>query len=657
MLTSKKVSVVMPCYNQGYYLQQSVRSVLASYSGPLEIIIVNDGSTDPRTSQYLEAVEQLNPCIRVISQQNGGLPSARNLGIENSTGEFLQLLDADDLIIPRKIDVQIAHLESTDSVYVSVCDFLFAELDLVSFSRRDDLIAGYSLGLSDFLYKWERGLSIPIHCALFRRSVFDKVRFNTVVLAKEDWIFWTSLVERGFKIAYLPITGAIYRIHQHSMCRASADLGKQWLKAAFEIDQLIGEREPGFLKASIDWFNAFYSNCKMEVDDKGSNFIEQASLPSEYTQSDLWGAAVELLSKQQMQSFQTKTETPLISVIVPIFNHFQYLKKCLSSVLEQGGVPIELICVNDASTDPRVQLFLEEFVKYFEQTIVITHENNLGVSASQNQAVQIAKGDYIGFLDCDDYLAPGALEIIKQKVLDKQEVDYVFTDRIDVDECDREVRHAIYGGYDWLKPSGNIKSDLLDGMVASHLKLIKKRILLEVGGFDLKVTGVQDWDLALKIADKGGVFVYLPESLYRHRIHENSVTYLDTVGQFRKTNIVRRRYQERWYKHQLGEMHPEKLSQVVLAGCQDKRVQGIMILKKGNREQNLPSLKQVWLQGDLCVMDARGGIEAPCVYFLREFNSYFDCIIWDSPETYASLVGYCWHDNLMCRSLDVTGEV
>ncbi|WP_249212173.1 hypothetical protein [Burkholderia cenocepacia] len=87
----------------------------------------------------------------------------------------------------------------------------------------------------------------------------------------------------------------------------------------------------------------------------------------------------------------------------------------------------------------------------------------------------------------------------------------------------------------------NIKNDLLDGMVASHLKVIRRSTYLKAGGSDDAFSGIQDWELALKIAEFGR-FHYLHEPLYRHRVHTRSVTSSDSVGQFRKTNIVRRRF-------------------------------------------------------------------------------------------------------------------
>ncbi|WP_241285177.1 glycosyltransferase family 2 protein, partial [Burkholderia cenocepacia] len=140
------VSVVIPCYNQAQYLIESVSSALDAYSGPLEIIIVDDGSTAARTGAYLRAAEALSPVVQVISQPNAGLSGARNTGIAAAKGEFIQLLDADDLIIPPKLDLQVAHFRVGNALDVSISNFLLCDDSRTVFSKHDEAIAHSTLG-------------------------------------------------------------------------------------------------------------------------------------------------------------------------------------------------------------------------------------------------------------------------------------------------------------------------------------------------------------------------------------------------------------------------------------------------------------------------------------------------------------------------------
>jgi len=92
------VSVIIPCYNQGQYLTESIGSVLASDHQKIEIIVVDDGSTDPETCRILGGLDY--PKTRLIRRENGGLAAARNSGIAAAQGRYILPLDADDRIGP-----------------------------------------------------------------------------------------------------------------------------------------------------------------------------------------------------------------------------------------------------------------------------------------------------------------------------------------------------------------------------------------------------------------------------------------------------------------------------------------------------------------------------------------------------------------------------
>lgn len=112
------VSVVVPTYNRAELLRQTLQSILAQTVPALEVIVVDDGSTD-HTGQ---ACAGFGDSIRYVRQSNQGLPMARNAGIEAARGEWIAFCDSDDLWRPRKLEVQIAALESTGAVW-SITDF------------------------------------------------------------------------------------------------------------------------------------------------------------------------------------------------------------------------------------------------------------------------------------------------------------------------------------------------------------------------------------------------------------------------------------------------------------------------------------------------------------------------------------------------------
>ena len=92
-----------------------------------------------------------------------------------------------------------------------------------------------------------------------------------------------------------------------------------------------------------------------------------------------------------------------ISIIIPVYNVEEYLPKCLDSVINQTLKDIEIICINDCSTDNSLEI-LENYVKKDSRIIVLNQEKNQGQGAARNRGLQIASGEYVGFVDSDDWV-------------------------------------------------------------------------------------------------------------------------------------------------------------------------------------------------------------------------------------------------------------
>lgn len=108
------ISVVIPCYNYGHYLGEALDSVAHQTFQDLEVIVVDDGSTDPYTSEVLDQL--CRPKVKVIRQKNTGLPGARNTGIEKARGKYICCLDADDVLEPTYLEKCVAVLESNPGI-------------------------------------------------------------------------------------------------------------------------------------------------------------------------------------------------------------------------------------------------------------------------------------------------------------------------------------------------------------------------------------------------------------------------------------------------------------------------------------------------------------------------------------------------------------
>lgn len=334
-----------------------------------------------------------------------------------------------------------------------------------------------------------------------------------------------------------------------------------------------------------------------------------------------------LASKGRACRALASTGTPEISVVIPVFNHSAYLPQCLESVFQQEGGSMEMICIDDASTDPLVPEIIAA-VADLPGVRCVRNDLNLGISDSQNRAVDMARGRYIAFLDCDDHLRPGALQRTLDVARQHGEPDYIFTDRRNIDSRDKTLFDAIY---QLVQSRNGIKRDLTDRMIASHLKVVRKDSFIRAGGFTPRYTGIQDWELALKVA-RFGEFAYLPEVLYCHRLHAASVTSSDTRGQARKSNLLRREHLESLRLGRPGDGPWAKFSIKELAG----------------KSWYCPEVVySAWMNGHPCALDAHGALNAVEIEFITDFNSYFDRIHLDNIEVASQIGGSLWTPTLL----------
>src|SRR5215510_3465463 len=200
------VSVVIPCYNLGQYLDDAVSSVLAQSFQDFEILIVDDGSTDAATRAILERYAR--PKTRVIRTEHVGLAAARNLGIRQARGRYLCALDADDRLEPSFLERMTRVLDHDDSLTFSSCWLrTFGDETWEWKPERCDLPT----------LLWE---DTVLTAALVRRDAVLAVGgydTNMPEQGDEDWDLWLTLVERGHRGAILPEILFNYRRRAGSM--------------------------------------------------------------------------------------------------------------------------------------------------------------------------------------------------------------------------------------------------------------------------------------------------------------------------------------------------------------------------------------------------------------------------------------------------------
>jgi len=234
-----KVSIIIPSYNSAGFVREAVDSALSQTYKNIEIVIVDDGSTDG-TKKILEPYIKSGK-IKYIYQANKGLSGARNAGIRNSTGDYVALLDADDIFLPKKIEEQVAYLESHSDCDVSYCD-LYHFWD----GHPDELMKlnyAYYSGRDVFPKLLERSFIAPV-TVVFRKNVFEKYGYFDEAIKQyaEDFEFWLRLSYRGANICFLPKILAKLRLRREGNIQSNQP--KMKLTALGVVENLYRDMSP-----------------------------------------------------------------------------------------------------------------------------------------------------------------------------------------------------------------------------------------------------------------------------------------------------------------------------------------------------------------------------------------------------------------------------
>jgi glycosyltransferase involved in cell wall biosynthesis len=202
-------------------------------------------------------------------------------------------------------------------------------------------------------------------------------------------------------------------------------------------------------------------------------------------------------------SISTDTQ-PLVSVVIPAYNTDAYVGAALESVLSQDWRPLEVIVVDDGSTDGTADV-----IRSFDGVRYIWQEN-AGPGAARNTAIAAAGGDFIAVSDSDDLMAPGRLGLQARYLLDHLEVA------------------AVLGRQEWMNaPPWLARDDVfgdLAGVPVGGSAMFRQGVLAAVGGYDPTFQLGEDTDLLIRMRELGHLYVVLPEVVLYRRFRETSLT-------------------------------------------------------------------------------------------------------------------------------------
>lgn len=384
------VSVIMPVYNVSRYLRHCMDSVLAQTFTDFEVICVDDGSTDDSV-KILNEYRDGDVRIKVVLQENQGAGVARNKALDMARGKWIAFMDPDDCYPSHDV---LHHLVSAaEANSVNICGGSLCAINTEG-EKMDRQYSGDNSGYvfdADALreyndYQFEYGYWRFI----YRRSLLEdnKLRFPEV----------RRFQDPPFMVSAFSCAGKFYALKEPTYCYRE---GEGFKNVDWKADDFLKARH--FLRglrtvlsnARKNGYRALFERTLRRMFNGGGKFLWTDEYFPHLT-ADINPILDEFL--------------PKVSIVIPVYNVRDFVAETLDSVLAQQYPNLEVVCVNDGSTDDSLSV-VERYIGKFSgvRKLLIHSQENGGLSAARNSGMDLATGKYIYFLDSDDKIIPSAI--------------------------------------------------------------------------------------------------------------------------------------------------------------------------------------------------------------------------------------------------------
>lgn len=233
---------------------------------------------------------------------------------------------------------------------------------------------------------------------------------------------------------------------------------------------------------------------------------------------------------------------PLVSVIMPCYKMGQFIGEALESVGKQNYTNWEVIAVDDCGPEDGTCEAVEAFAQQFPNHRILyhRHEINGGVSAARNTAIELAQGEYLAFLDPDDWWEANYLVYQMETLSSGTNFDLIYSGVRFVDSQSKELGFFIPSSY---FVSEFPKSLFCNNEIHLSTVVVRKKVVAAVGGFDCapELQHIEDWDLWIRLAINGSKFIFSGNSLVKYRRHSQSAS-LDSSKMWQRTLCLMRKH-------------------------------------------------------------------------------------------------------------------
>lgn len=424
IVDEKLISIVIPIYNSATFLEKTLDSLLNQSYRNIEFIIVDDGSTDNSTVILQHYLTKDNRIV-VITKNNTGAGDSRNVGLERSRGEYIIFLDSDDIFDPFLLEKLYQQIELSQSD-ICLCNYTAVDgLDVV-FSMQIPNITNPFNPADEYHHLFQ--ITHPIVWNKLYRTQFIKnnnLKFSTSPSVNDLFFVYSSMF-LAKKVTFIDEVLIEYNVaNENSITKLSTDKWKCIFSAYNELfyalqrenllNELIISFSMSFKETYLYYLDLKTVHNNMSINTSMNLFI--------YTKE--W-EQLKIKYRQELYFIEAMAQNlPIISIIMPIYNSEQYLRKSLDSLTSQTLYNIEIICINDGSHDGSLDI-LTEYANNDTRVKVFSQEN-AGPACARNVGLSHVTSPYLMFCDSDDWYEPGMCAKMLQTIT-RNQVDFVMCD-------------------------------------------------------------------------------------------------------------------------------------------------------------------------------------------------------------------------------------
>ncbi len=434
------VSVIIPVYNGEEFVSDCLGSVFAQTLQGVQVICVNDGSTD-RSGEILAAYQQQHPDMIIVTQENGGLSAARNAGIEKASGEYIDFLDCDDMLRPNALEVLYnrAHQNALDMLLYDG-DTVYASEDLrrsnpgyeTLYHTKVKLGTEPMTGEALFVCLTDGESYRATACMYLLRLDYVRCQGFRFIpgIYYEDNVFTIQCLLGAERCSLEPTPFYLRSLRGESIVTSHKNYrhARSYYICETEIQHYLLTHSLGAetIRCANKQINALhrqavnaYAALSNEERKKAKEEFPDAILidgmlntgmpmrNESKSENKKTLSQPKWLDKKLMNQYTAipyQPDTPFISVILPVYNAAEYLKETIGDLQAQTLHNIEMLFVDDGSTDGSAEM-IEKYAAS-DPRIHLFRQQNQFAGVARNNGMDHAKGEYLLFLDSDDRFSP-----------------------------------------------------------------------------------------------------------------------------------------------------------------------------------------------------------------------------------------------------------